>query len=361
MTPRLRVILLLLGLCTFSTAEAHGDGSKAPTVRAAARAQGVEGFQSVHADGNARVFVLVESELRVFEFDGSKLVPSRSLDSAGRDGRPLRAALSLDGRCWLLNGRNGEVLRFEGDDVSTVEAAPFPIVTGLGFVGDSPLLAGRPIGKNTPAGGESSRGIVYAHTDGQWEPLITARADADSDLAEVFERAVVFSSAKDGSAWVVNEYDYRVRRISSTGMTLLDVSAPELRAPRDDPKRQREFEAMIASKRGDHGKVTKVVAVPERIVRAVASRGSDLYVLWRQGSDAEDVAHLDLVSARGSVQRLSLAIPHVERILSMAAGKRDLVFAAARAGDGLFAVSLDELDLSEAWQAVPEIIKTAHR
>ena len=349
MLPRFAFLALLVVTPAFA-AEHGGEPAKRVSAQAhLLKALPVkQGFQSIHNNSAGEVFVLTEDGYRVFAVDGTKsAVEKKKLNVADLVQRPFRVAFSATGGSWLLNGKNGEIVLVDGDDVSAL-SGPRLGEKHFGFLGSSPVVAGEPMAPPSRTEGPS---IALVYSGGDWESLVREAPAASATSGDQEFKSYLLASTEKGRLWIVSEYEYRVRLASPQGRVNLDVRLPKVRSSPATAEQTEELQKAFDKHGGDRSRIVEIEAFPEAVIRAAASRSSDVYILWRDSSSGENRAFLDSVEPSGEVRRIAVEIPQVELISSMAAGKDGLYFAAALAEDGIFHVSWESLEAAP-WQRV---------
>lgn len=323
------------------------------------RAPGSGVAQIVAAGGKGGAFVLTE-ELKVYAVSPGKPAELElTLATDSLPFRPLRAALSEAGDLWALITASGGVEVFEKGKGSLLAPPPAPPRAVI-FSGSVPVVTLDPFRGPVEAlpteFREGSAPIALKYEGSEWEPLVRASAESMpgemTPLKRLLETSVRLFSDKKGSFWVARDYSYELSRYSAGARRILTISDPTRRLSADSEVENPEFQAAIERRGLDPSRKATVVSIPGTpVIRAVAARNGDAFILTGDGK-FEAQLNLDRVEgASGDTFRTSLALRSAECVTSMAAARDGLFLACHRAEDGIFFASWEDLDAA-TWTLV---------
>jgi hypothetical protein len=322
-----------------------------------------DGAQVVAADQKGNVLLFVDPG-RVFAVGLAG--PEKELDTPVIEdmigGGPFRAARSPSGDRWLMSSKSG-LLVVDGDEFAEFPT-PGPIFS-IAFWDDRPILNTlwpprfADILTEELDDGEAPLAYVLDEDDKNWEPCWLQEL-GDEESVDPRNVALISTSAlmapdERSRLWVANQYQYRVRRFSSSGRQLLDLRIPDLRLPEHSEEAEARFQKMLDEQGVDRSRVRSMFAAPGvPIIRALAARDGTAYLLWRQEDAPADKVYLDRISSLGEVERAVLHVEDAKKIVSMAVGEDFLFFAPREAANGMYSVSFRTLEAVE-WTPVEGI------
>lgn len=315
-----------------------------------------DGAQAVRAEAKGRARVLTD-RLELFALEGiSGLHAAGALKTGETTRPPFLPALSSDGCCWLVNTASGALVLFEDEEGKLLPAPPVPADLVL-LAGDDPIvgtvLSAAMLGM-FPESERAEPPLLWTLSGSEWRPLLylpeageASRTDAELVLAS----SVVIAADAKGGVWVADEFAYAVRKLSPAGRKVLEVTDPQLREPvAASAEAQQQLEDQLVAAGAQPDRITGAMAMPSALVRAMTTWSGDAFLLLQlRGEEGWALDRID--GSSGDVWRARVSIDRAERIRTMAATADGLVLAAARARDGLFFLSWDELE--PAWSEVP--------
>lgn len=310
-----------------------------------------DGTRFIQADAKGNVFVLDGEELVVYSLTKGRLEQSEILESAVFEDEPFirSASMSRGGDRWLLLDKNKPRL-FEDEREVTLPSLLW-FAAGVGFSGDTPLVAVEPImlqntampvdtskPPNPPLVSELRGHDWVSYSDRtNWQ---TVRQDdpmnqlmTDSDL--------LFAECHDRKVWIASRFGYRFRHFSSSGRPLFEMTLPVQAAPSDLPADGPE--GMVALRAQPYTRA------------AVCSSDGVLYSLVSTIATGTEYAGLDRYDpATGKVDRILVDLQCNHR-LSAAAGHDGIYLVSfAAEGGGAWLIPWDSLR-DQKWTEVKNI------
>lgn len=325
-----------------------------------------KGRQFLQADEKGRLFLLRADSLEVFPFssDGA-LGDPRQLGTA-MPIEILRAAMSADGD-WLLS-QGFEVRLFRGSKEEPV-ASPTWFVTGMGFLGSTPVISGLPALLIHQAASKSEDlprdSPVIAQWDGDsWEPLVSGAIDEQAKQRPSWlheEHSCRLIGTSSGKLWAALEYRPLLREYSASGQLFTEVVVGKGEATQRDEARDiatadRKEGAAMAAELGLSNPVP-VFSVTGRIVTRTLAEGYDgrIYVLTLGGSgkfgSGPVLQRYDPVTQQ--LDELPLQMPD-PLLSSMASTPDALYIASIETKLGIWRLPWEDLDKAD-WRSVSPV------
>lgn len=290
----------------------------------------------VQADRRGAVSFLTGKELRTVP-----LLPNGKLGEGGELGAgggislepPLRAVMSRGGDWLLLSPPKVHLVR--NGKRQTLNQPEWGADHHLGFLRDEPVIGVKPLRTAPSKHGWTTKDVplILRWSGRDWQPLVTESLPKGTTPRNVFTEKVVRPRSvhllgdSRGTLWAANEVLYRVRRFSSSGRLLTEITVgPQKPRPSERaPELQEKFAANFKDWQAPRGgRLVLQAAVLRRVIEAVAEgRDGKLYLLvhepWAGGGFALD--RFD--PATQILERARVAL-HDSGWLTMAAGKDGL-------------------------------------
>ncbi len=356
--------LILLALVGASPA-AMADPPQAPRLHAEPIDLGAswDGPQFVRADKAGNVFVFRGDEPAVYPVGKSGEVgkPRRLEATTEALGLVLNAALSPAGDQWLVLAEGKVRLFVDGKE------KPLPPLSWqpwtVGFLRGTPAVGVMPRPLPSAVLHLQDMGTVpwfLTLDNDRWSALVehsglsaeSAWKDRGRMNEWVARYATWLAPARDGKLWVASQYAYRVRRLSPTGRSLLEItSGKEKKEPGPAPKNAAAAAAVRQME--ERGGKARFTAFNEKQVIADVVEGTDrrIYLLVHtSGASALALDRYD--SVLNVLQRIPLSLELAGRV-SLAAGKDGLYLAPFNAKQGVWRISWADLEAG-AWKDVEE-------
>lgn len=363
--------LRLVSLAATSVAVVGAASARPAQVRAITlpAAPSLSERQFVQADKEGRVFLLDSRTLDVLPLTARGLgAPALRLKTRA----PLResvsrAAMGTSADVWFLKAND---LHFftTGEETALPAAQWWP--DNVALLGDTPVIAVRPglmIGAR-PAQIKDIRlpeeaPWLFSLSGDRWEPLVSGNwKDAGEGMADMMTAfAVKVAGSSNRTFWLAHEYVYRVRRLSPAGRlreelvlgkgepTRLSneaIAAAEKKAAASAAAHPKPGQATDQSSASFFAPMTSATAI-----KAITEgRDGKLYVLATAASELALDRYDPVVK---KMWRVRLPFTY-SGVMSMAAGKDGLFFAAYQASGGRWLVSWEELERA-SWAPLNEL------
>ena len=168
----------------------------------------------------------------------------------------------------------------------------------------------------------------------------------------VARHASWLAPARDGKLWAASQYAYRVRRLSPTGRSLLEITAgKEKKGPAPAPANAAAAAAVRQLE--ESGKKARFTAFTEKQVIADVVEGTDRRIYLLVNASESSALALDRYdSVLNVLERIPLSLEAAGRV-SLAAGKDGLYLAPFNAKHGIWRISWADLE-SAPWKEVEE-------
>ena len=366
MTNALRIALLAgTTVAPLGAADAPPAHVRAVTLPAPSLAE----HQFVQADKDGRVFLLDSRTLDVLPLTARGLgaVTLRLTPRAPLKEPVSRAAMGTTSDVWFVKA-NDPCFFAGGEEKPLPPAQWWP--DNVALLGDTPVIAVRPglmIGAR-PANIRDMRlpeeaPWLLSLSGDRWEPLVTGNwKDTGEGMGDTMTAfAVKVAASSNRSFWMAREYAYRVRRLSPTGRLREELVVGEGTPTRLSGEAIAAAEKNAAAFAAAHPKpgqapgsssasfFTPMTNAP--VIKAITEgRDGRLYVLATVAGDLVLDRYDPVVKKMG---RVRLPFTYTG-IMSMAAGKDGLFFAAYQAKAGRWLVPWEELERAR-WSAVTEL------
>lgn len=327
----------------------------------AAGAQAAEGFQFVRADRSGNVFLLRSGLAQVSPIlkSGKLGEPAQLKTTNAPLGFVVHAALSPSGNQWLVYAEGKLRLFLDGKEqpLPPIDWQPWAV----GFLRDTPLavVMPRPLPSATLHLQDLGKAPWLVSLDNdRWSTLL-AHPDLDAETAWkqrsrmnawVAEYSSLVAPARDGKLWVAGEYDYIVRRLSSSGKTLSEVTVPKKKAEEPPIRIAPHGEAAATIKRmeAQGGSASFHEFTEKAVIADLAEASGFVYLVVHAPGSKLALDRYD--PSQGRLDRVPLAIKDTGRF-TLACGKDGLYIASIAAAEGVWRVSWAALDAAE-WKAV---------
>jgi len=318
-----------------------------------------EGPQFVQADKKGAVALLHARELAV--------VPLTRQDGLGEPEALTGSSLeSSEAVTRGAMGPHGDWVVRQGYDVRWFRnGKEIPVPASRWPVWSVALLAGRPvaavvpapIGRPSPDDG-SDLPILIEMVGRDWRLLAAARDDelGGERMSLMQRHAAHLMVDGSGDLWLAYQYRYLIRRFSSAGRLMLEITVDDgevaLRdeaASAGDAAHERLAKAQANMVNGSRARVNRA----EEAIRALVEGrdGRYYFLVYAAGENEGRRPHLDRFDpARGSLERLPLAVDLVGGA-SLAAGRDGLYLAAFSGDKGRWKLSWEQLE-GAAWSEV---------
>jgi hypothetical protein len=316
-----------------------------------------EAPQSIQADAKGRVFVLRGDNLSIYPLTpNGELGEPKRLEGPGSFRKPfVRAVMSPTGE-WLLYSTFAEPLLLIRN--GKIERLP-PVgwyTDAVGMLRGNPVANILPLWTGSPPQDKSDPpALLLQYSADRWSRLVSeevpTKDNQDPLLTALLHRSAVLAEGAKGRLWVANRYVYRVRRFSPAGKQLLEIRVGEREAKQaENPKIEMRFQR--EAEKNPMAKNSSAVAItaPEVVHTLAEGRDGNLYLLVT----AAGVPALDRFDpVRGVLERLPVAFDDIMKIITMAAGRDGLYFAAHFGKGGRYRISWETLE-GAAWKTVEE-------
>jgi hypothetical protein len=326
----------------------------------AARAQAAEGAQFVRADRAGNVFLLRgdTGEVSPVLKSGELGEPVRLKTNNNSLGHVLNAALSPSGSQWLLYSEGKLRLFMDGKEkpLPPIDWQPWTV----GFLRDTPLVGVMP--RPLPAATLRLQDLgavpwLVTLDNDRWSTMLD-HPDLDAETAWkersrmtswVAEHSYLLFPARDGKLWAANEYEYSLRRISSTGRTLAEITVEKKKE--DSPitiTPSREAAAAVKRMEAQGGTATFHEFKEKAVIADLAERSGLVYLVVHLPGAGLALDRYD--PAQGRLDRVPVALKDSGRF-TLACGKDGLFLAAMNPAAGVWRVSWAALE-SATWKPV---------
>jgi hypothetical protein len=319
-------------------------------------------LQFLEADAKGRVFLLHGDTLAVDQvLPSGKIVARRTPDAKETsDAAVTDAALSPDGRSWLLASGPDELMLLSGDDRRQLPTPHHWWVSALAYTTDGPVVAvlpGRVGGEDASSRTEWDKPPLLLRLDDQeWQTLSVQNPAALPSFDETkAERDTRLAAGRKGTLWAAQQNAYLFKHYSRQGAVEESVAVNggnvEWKERTAEDWKALEKASQAAGLTLTRSHLPKTAAV--RVVRGLTSRDNLVYLVVET---PEGVA-LDRWDAETQVlDRLLLdGIPAGRSYLSVAAGRDGLYVAARGLGEPIWRLDWQRLENGK-WKTVPGVV-----
>ena len=334
------------------------------------------GSQFLQADKKGRLFLLRAATLDVYPLsEEGTLGEAKHLgDGGGQPEGECSVSGSLPqvmGQCFVLNAamsgsgdwvlQDGSFARiFRGTKEEPADK-PRMYISGLAFQDDDPVISGYPNAADYALARHeeppSSLALLSRWSAGKWEALTSSRVPPKEGALGLWEHQMfLLAPTSDGHVWAGAYYQHRFREYSRAGKLLTEIRVGDGTVRRAPNAAARQKASDEIGHQLSRGKVrVSIVEMTGELVTLGLAEGRDgqMYFLVRDASDGSAGIYLERYDATSAeVHRLPLSLSQAGRS-TLAAGKGGLFIAPARAEEGLWTLSWDELREAK-WKPVDD-------
>jgi hypothetical protein len=338
--------------------------------------KGWSGSQFLQADKKGRLFLLRAATLDVFPLSEDGTLGEAKHLGDGGEQPPGECSVTgsvpqVSGQCFVANAamsgsgdwvvQDGSAARiFRGTKEEPADK-PRMFISGLAFQDDDPVIAGYPYAVDYALARHeeppSSLALLSRWSSGKWEALTSSRVPPKEAALGLWERQMfLLAPTSDGHVWAGAYYQHRFREYSRAGKLLTEIRVGDGTVRRAPNAAARQKASDEIARELSQGKLrVSIVEMTGELVTLGLAEGRDghMYFLVRDASDGAAGLYLERYDATSAqVERLPLSISQAGRS-TLAAGKGGLFIAPARADEGIWTLSWDELREAK-WQPIDE-------
>lgn len=340
------------------------------------------GQQFLQADQKGRVFLLDAAHLRVYPVVGdgigapAVLVRDGDKTGASQRGFVMSAALSPDGRDWLLQLFPDALRYFRSGEERSLPVTPWAI-SAVALPDGRPVVAVG-LGSRGPLGAaerDEDPPLLLGLSDLQWEALVREPYDAsilpdegkgpmngDSINRLKASRDFVLARGAKGRIWLASRNQYRVRVYSAAGRLLDELKTGpqriELRKRSEKELDNAKRSAGEAASERDQKWIEYIASspTPKAAIEAFAVDPATDTLFLITSSGGQEGHQLDRFDrAAGRLERTGLRLPEVKGRLQAVAGKDGLYLADSSGSGGRWLLSWDAMEQAKWKQILPAL------